>query len=73
MSNSIDSSTSLAALAAARNQTNNIWVSRMEQAVQKREAIGDEVMRSMVANEQRAAQVAKVEPGTLGSIINTYA
>jgi uncharacterized phage protein gp47/JayE len=73
MSNSIDSSTSLAALAAARNQTNNIWVSRMEQAVQKREAIGDEVMRSMVANEQRAAQVAKVEPGTLGSIINNYA
>jgi hypothetical protein len=73
MSNSIDSSTSLAALAAARSQTNNIWVSRMEQSVQKRQAIGDAVMQAMVANEQRAAEVAKVDPGSVGSIINTYA
>ena len=72
MSSTIDTS-SLAALAAARTQTNAIYVDRMEQATQKRQAIGEAVMRALVANEQRAAQVAKVQPGSLGSIIDVYA
>jgi hypothetical protein len=72
MSSTIDTS-SLAALAAARTHTNAMYVQRMEQAAQKREAIGEAVMQTLVANEQRAAEVAKVQPGSIGSIINVYA